>query len=671
MNSSNTNSFSDLSSPSGGQGAFFRGTGGFKIALRNMNRNKSYAFINVLGLSVGIASCLLIFLVLQFETSFDTFHKKKDYIYRIGSENHSQDGLSYSGGAAFPVGPALRIDFPQIKVASIFRSGDDQVTIINEGKGPQKKFTEDFYFTEPQFFDLFDFHWLAGDAKTTLKEPNSAVLTQAVAEKYFGDWHAALGKTIKRNNDDKQVFKINGILKNPPANTDFPLSVVVSYASLNNTGIKRNMEDWNSTFGQAYTFVELPPNYAPEKFNADLRAFAKKYKSGEDAKDAYVAQPLRTLHYDDRFGNFSERTFSTSLVNALRLIGIFLLLIACVNFINLATAQAVNRSKEVGVRKVLGSNQWQLAIQFLTETAVITTAALLIAVGIAYGLLPFLNQLLKVHIALSFSSNPVLILFLLIVAIAVTLLSGLYPAFVLSRFNPIVALKSKVSAKMIGGISLRRALVVLQFAIAHVLIIGTLIVVNQMNFFRNASLGFDKAAIITVPVPGDSVSRTKIDFLRNQLQQNPDIKSLSFSFSSPSAEGNWNSVFKFDTNPKNVDFSANLKWADADYFKTYNLPFVAGRPYYPSDTVREFVVNETLLKKVGITDPKQAIGKKLDFWDGKITGPIVGVVRDFNSYSLREPMAPVVLGTLKDVYSTLNIKIRPGKEKPVLTFVEK
>ncbi|MBD0377448.1 MAG: ABC transporter permease, partial [Flavisolibacter sp.] len=152
MNSSNTNSFSDLGSPSGGQGAFFRGTGGFKIALRNMNRNKSYAFINVLGLSVGIASCLLIFLVLQFETSFDTFHKKKDYIYRIGSENHSQDGLSYSGGAAFPVGPALRIDFPQIKVASIFRSGDDQVTIINEGKGPQKKFTEDFYFTEPQFF---------------------------------------------------------------------------------------------------------------------------------------------------------------------------------------------------------------------------------------------------------------------------------------------------------------------------------------------------------------------------------------------------------------------------------------------------------------------------------------------------------------------------------------
>ena len=223
---------------------------------------------------------------------------------------------------------------------------------------------------------------------------------------------------------------------------------------------------------------------------------------------------------------------------------------------------------------------------------------------------------------------------------------------------------------MLGGISLRRGLVVLQFTIAHILIIGTIIVVSQMNFFRNASLGFEKAAIINVPVPGDSISHSKIDFVRNSLTEYPGVKNVSFSFASPSADGNWNSDFKFDHAVKSTSFSANLKWADPDYFKTYNLKFVAGRPYFAADTVRELVVNETLLRKLGITNPQDAIGKQLDFWDGKVVAPIVGVIRDFNSYSLREPMAPVVLGTWKDLYETINIKIVPGKEKVVLSFVE-
>ncbi len=224
---------------------------------------------------------------------------------------------------------------------------------------------------------------------------------------------------------------------------------------------------------------------------------------------------------------------------------------------------------------------------------------------------------------------------------------------------------------MVGGISLRRALVVLQFGIAQVLIIGTLIVVSQMNFFRNASLGFDKAAIINVDIPGDSISKTKMVALHNQLKQNPDIKNLSFSFSSPSAGSSWQSDFMFDHSTKNTNFSANLKWADVDYFKTYGMQFAAGRPYNPSDTVREFVVNETLLKKLGITDPADAIGKQINFWDGVKVGLIVGVVKDFNSYSLREPMAPVVMSTWTDVYQTINIKIKPGAEKATLAFVEK
>jgi putative ABC transport system permease protein len=642
----------------------------FKTAFRNLKRNKSYALINVLGLTIGIAASLLIFLVIQFETSFDNFHPQKKHIYRVGSIFNSQEGISYSAGVAFPVGPALRLDFPQIKqVARIYKRNGDQITVENDGRNPQKKFNDvDVYFAEPEFFSMFKFAWLSGEAKTALTEPNSAVLTQEIAEKYFGDWKSAIGKTITRNN--KEVYKISGILENVPDNTDFPLSIVVSYATLPNTNAKRNLEDWVSTSSGSNCFVVLPDDLPVKKFNAGLINFSKKHKPAEYAKDAYIAQPLTDIHYDDRFGNYRQHTFSKSLIRALMLIGIFLIVIACVNFINLATAQAVNRSKEVGVRKVMGSNRRQLAFQFISETALITIVALFAAVGIAMVTLPFLNQLLEVHMTMNFVNNTMLILFLFAVGILVTVLSGLYPAIILSGFNPITALKSKITNKMVGGISLRRALVVLQFGIAHILIIGTLIVVSQMNFFSNASLGFEKAAIINVDIPGDSISITKMEHLRNQLQQNPDIKNISFSFASPSSNGSWQSDFKFDHSAKSSEISANLKWADVEYFKTYGLQFAAGRPYYPSDTVREFVVNETMIKKLGIVNPEDAIGKELNFWDGVKVGPIVGVVKDFNSYSLREPMAPVVMSTWKDVYQTINIKIKPGAEKATLLFVE-
>src|SRR4051794_16521187 len=640
----------------------------FKTAYRNLLRNRSYALINTLGLAVGIAACLLIFLVVEFESSFDNFHVKKNSIYRVSTEFHNQDGVSYSDGIAFPVAKGLRLDFPQIKqVASIFRNGG-QITVQN-GTAQLKKLNEDhFFYVEPELFTILDFPFLVGDAKTALKDPNNAVLTQATAEKFFGSWKKALGKTIKYENKD--LYTVTGILKNIPANSDFPLNVIVPYSALQHTNIKNNLDDWVSTFGGAYTFVLLPPELSVNSFNAQLKSFARKHKPAEYAHDGFIAQPLTEIHFDDRFGNYGEHTFSHTLINALSLIGLFLIIIACVNFINLATAQAINRSKEVGVRKVLGSRRKQLAAQFLAETALIVIVAIIIAVVIAAFTLPYLNKLLEVQMSMGLFSNPSIPLFLVIVAIGVTFLSGIYPAIVLSGFNPITALKSKITSKMVGGISLRRALVILQFAIVHVLIIGMLIVVSQMNYFRNASLGFSKTAIINVPVPGDSINHTKIEYLRNQLLSNPGIQSVSFSFGSPSSNSNWNSDFKFNHAVKSTDFNANLKWADPDYFKTYNLQFVAGHAYSAGDTVREFVVNETLLKKLGIRNPQDAIGKEINFWDGGKVGHIVGVIRDFNSYSLREPMAPVVLSTWKDVYQTINIKIKPGAEKAVLPFIE-
>lgn len=644
----------------------------FKTAIRNLKRYKGYAFINILGLAVGIAACLLIFLVLQFETSFDNFHSNSKNIYRVVSEFNSPDGKFHSPGVPFPVAPTLRLDFPQLKkTTAIFGQNNEQISIPQEGNEPPKKFKEDrgIFFAEPQFFDIFNFPLLSGEIKTALAEPNSALISRETANRYFGDWKKAVGKTIVFRN--KTNLKVTGILKDIPVNSDFPLKVVGSYSTLKSMSIGRNFDDWVSTFGNAYTFVVLPENLPRAEFDKQLLSFTKKHKPAEYARDVLISQPLNEIHFDDRFGNYNGRTFSKDLITALMLIGIFLLLIACVNFVNLATAQAVNRSKEVGVRKVMGSNRRQLSIQFMSETTLITLVASLAAIGLAILALPLLRKLLEVPIAMNFFSNPMLIVFLLAVTVCVSVLSGSYPAFILSRFNPITALKTKVSAKMIGGISLRRGLVVLQFTIAHTLIIGTLIVVSQMDYFRNASLGFDKESILTVPIPSDSISVTKLNAMRNQLQQIPQIKEVTFGYASPSDNGNWNSDFKFDHSTKNTEFSANLKWADPNYFKTYNLQFVAGRPYFDADTVREFVVNETLVKKLGFHSPGEIIGKELNFWDGEMVAPVVGVVKDFHVNSLRDPLAAVVMSTWKGLYQTIGIKIAAGDPGPTLKAVEK
>ena len=326
-----------------------------KIAFRNLQRNRTYAFLNISGLAVGIAACLLLFVIIQFETSFDNFHNNRKNIYRLGSEFHNQDGVSYSDGVPFPATAALRNDFPQIKkVGAIYRD-NGQVTLKNENNKIIKKFTNvQIYYTEPEFFEIFNFKWIAGTPKDVLSAPNSAALTKKLAEKYFTTWQDAIGKTFIYNN--RITYKIAGIVDNPPANSDFPLEIIASYETLKQTSFRANLTDWVSIFGGAGTYIVLPENITPASFNKQLAAFAKKYRPAEYAKDGIILQPLSEIHYDDRFGNYRNHTFSQNLVTALALIGIFLIVIACVNFINLATAQAINRSKEVGIRKVMGAS---------------------------------------------------------------------------------------------------------------------------------------------------------------------------------------------------------------------------------------------------------------------------------------------------------------------------
>jgi putative ABC transport system permease protein len=641
-----------------------------KTAFRSLRRNKSYTFINVAGLAVGIAACLLLFLVIQYENSFDNFHPGKDRIYRVSVHFNTPDGITYTRGTCFPAGKQLPLDFPQLeKVASIYSAQGNQVTILDENSHqPKGKFKEDgLFFAEPQFFDIFHFPFIAGNPKTALSSPNTVVLTQEAAKKYFGDWRKAVGRLIRcQDNQDYKVCTITGILKNPPVNSDFPLQVVISFKTLSND----TSQDWISTNGDLNTYVKLPPGMSAEKFGPSLASFGNKHIPSDYMKrQGFTLQPLSTIHFDKRFGNFNRATFSKELITALSLIGLFLVVIACINFVNLATAQAVDRAKEVGVRKVLGSRKRQLVAQFLSESFIVSLAAVTIAFAIAFMVLPLLNQLLDTKIVLHI--DPAILIFLTIVTGLVTVLSGLYPALVLSGFNPITTLKSRFTNKMAGGISLRRGLVILQFTLAQALIIGTLIVVSQMNYFKTAQMGFDKEAIVNIPIPNDSISRTKMTALKTELLQQPNIRGVSFSTFSISDNSHWGSEFTFDNSGKASSFNADLKWADADAFKTFGLQMAAGRPYRPSDTAREFVVNETLVKKLGIRNPDQIIGKKISFWDGQLKGEIVGVVKDFNGTSLVKPISAVVMSTWKDVYETMAVKLQSGEAKHTLSVIEK
>jgi len=640
-----------------------------KTAWRSLLRNKSYTAINITGLAIGIAACLLIFLVINFETSFDDYHANKQSIYRVITRRVTPEGIKFRQGVPFPVSAALRLDHPELKgVTAIFNDDNKQLSIVGEHNAQSKKFKEkDLYFAEPQFFNIFKFEWMAGDKKTALSEPNSVVLTQQIAEKYFGKWDNAMGKTIRF--DNKLDLKVTGILKNLPLNTDLPVNIAISYSTLNNYDYKDNMQDWHSIIGSHSCFIVLPDNVSMAGFNRSLTAMVKKYKPEKDNKDTFELQQLSQVHFDSRVGVFSGQVFSKELINALSLIGLFLLVIACVNFINLATAQAVNRSKEVGIRKVLGSGRKQLVIQFISETFIITLFAVLLATGISEAALPYLNSLLELKLSAAFIMQPAILLFLAAVLAGVTLLAGLYPALVLSGFNPIAALKNRVTVARSNGITLRRSLVVLQFGIAQVLVIGTVVIVSQLDHFKSTPLGFNKDAVITVRLPNDSLSRLNMNALRNQLLSQSGVKDFSYSYGSPSDNMNWGTTFKYDNAAENADFKTNLKWADAEYFKLYDMEFVAGKPYEKGDTVKEFVVNQAMLRSLGVTNPKDAIGKNIDIWDEK-KGRIIGVVKDFNVTSLRETIPPVLMSSWADQYQTANIKLGAGNIKTTLAGIE-
>jgi putative ABC transport system permease protein len=640
-----------------------------KSAFRNLLRYKNYSVFNIAGLAAGIAVCILIAVIIRFETSFDDFHKNKDRLYRVLMEYHhpGENGIFYGAAAPFPLPTVIKKDFPDVKKSSgIFSFSDDQILVMDDHGKVVKRFKEKkgMFAVEPEFFDMFDFKWLAGNPTSSLSDKNSAVLTKEIAEKYFGDWKNALGKTIKI--DNQLLVKVTGILENIPPNTDFQFKIVLPYAE---TGLDK-YNDWGSSSDSHEMYLMLPPGATAATFDPRLREEFKKYRPADD-KDEIVVQSLSEIHYYDahsHLNNFLGRTIAKSSLRILWMIAAFILIIACVNFINLATAQAVNRAKEVGVRKVLGSGKWQLRWQFLAETFLLVLISVVIAVMIAAFAIPPVGRILEMPLSLSAMYSKEMILFFLALLFIVTLFAGFYPSVLLSGFNPIEALKSRLSIKSNKGISLRRSLVVFQFIIAQGLIICTIIMLLQMNYFNHQSMGFDKDNIVDITFPGDSASNAKIDYLKASLHGIPGVKNVSFNSQPPATpDNNWYD-FKYDHALKYNEQYSIMKFVDPSYLQTYGLTLVAGRNF-SSDTAHEVLINERMLSELGgAKNPEDVINKQIDIHD--LVGPIVGVVQNFNSTGFKDKYSRVLFAPKKRYYQHVGVKLSSGESFEAIKSIE-
>ena len=634
----------------------------FKIAIRNLLKNKGYSTINILGLTLGITCCLVLLIVVRFELSFDNFHPKGDRIYRVVTGFERKDGWSYNQGAPFPLHEALKndlSDLDQVVLIDYFLEGDVIVS-----KGEKEKYKEQHIgYVNQEYFSMFQHVWLAGNKTNALSEPNQVVISKELATKYFKDPGEALGEVIRL--DNKYDLKVTGVIERFPENSDFRFNMLVSFLT-----VKPELEkdgEWGSVSSSMQHFVLLPENTHTSDFDQRVAELADKYvdQSGV-AKTLFSLQPLETIHFDTRYGNFSNRVSGKETVWALTAIGIFMIITACINFINLATAQAVKRSKEVGIRKVLGSNKLQLTFQFLGETAIISVIAILISIVLVDAVLPSINQIMGLNLSFHPFQDIEVAFFLLLLLVVVTVLSGYYPSVVLSGFKPVEAIKNKINVRHAGGYTLRRGLVVFQFVISQVLIIGTIIVSSQLSYFKNTNLGFNQEAILTVPLPeNDQASLARFN---QALQEITSIKSMTFGYSSPSSDNRWTSSVEM-MGSEMEEVQTDIKLADVRYPQTYEIELLAGRFYGESDTIREVVVNEAFIRKFGIEDPNDALGREVEFWND-FPVPIVGVVKDFHAVSLRDDLGPLLLSTDLESYEEAGLKISPQNVSETLKEIE-
>jgi len=623
------------------------------VAFRNFRRNKIFSLINVLGLSIGISASLVIFLIVQYDFSFDRFENNGNRIYRVVSEYSFQGNPGNTRGVPAPLADAVKKELSGVDQIVSFRyynAGKTAVPGPDPAKPAMFRAQNNIIFADGHYFEMLSYKWLAGSPKTSLAERGSVVLSETRAKLYFPSVSYAnmIGRKIVY--DDTLIARVSGVVQDfdQQGHTDFSFKEFISLTTvLENNGLKTKFywDEWGSTTSDQQLYVRLGNGTTVSAVEARLKILFDKYK-GADAKKnnytwAYLLQPLNDIHFNSHYGGFNIRLANKPTLYGLILVGVFLLLLGSINFINLATAQASQRAKEIGIRKAMGSSRWQLVIQFLSETFLLT----LVATGLSITLTPLLLKAFTSFVpeGLHFSlAQPSIAAFLAILVLTVSFLAGLYPAMVLSSWNAIRVLKNQTYSGegKTRRTWIRQGLTVSQFIIAQFFVMGAILVSKQIHFMLDKDLGFSKEAILSFNIPDSDTSYTHRLYVLSELKKISGISMASLGNDVPSSFGWWTSTIKFREGEKDLQTQVEIKSGDSNYLRLFHIPLLAGRNLLPSDTIKEILINETYLQVLGFRNPGDAIAKTVN-WDGKNV-QIAGVMKDFNAHPLSYKIAPMV-----------------------------
>ena len=606
------------------------------VALRNFKRDKGYSLLNILGLTIGITFSLLLIFYIKDELSYDRYNKNADNIYRVNAfiKEKDKDMMKWAS-TPFPLGPALKKDYPEVEEAVRFVGGHGKTMYKN---GDLKFYEDKVFFADSNVFKVFSCQFIEGDPQTALIQPNSLVLTQTLAEKYFGINTSAVGKVLQDSKNGN--FRVTAVIKDVPKNSHIIFNVLISKSTLP----ADFANNWGS-FG-FYTYVLLKPNTNAQAFEKKLVPMYDKYLASTfsqfNIKVDFKVQRITDIHLHSDIAGEPEEIGSVSYIYIFSAVAFFMLIIACINYMNLTTARSARRAKEIGIRKVSGSTQPQLVAQFLVESALTAFFALILSIGFIALFLPSFNSLAGKFISFKSLLEPGTLLILIAIVLFVGLVGGSYPAFYLAKFNPVNILKGSLSKGSSNAV-LRRTLVVVQFSISMIMIICTWVVYGQLKYLRKVDLGFNKNQVVSVTANADSDIRSKILSFKDALRNNTQILSISTSQNAPGSPGINFSLFSVETKDGFKDQGVNTYAVDEDFFKTLGMEIKKGRAFTGiADTLRSVIVNENMVKYFAWDNP---IGKRIKY-PGDTSGhymEVVGVVKDFNQQSLYNPITPLLL----------------------------
>jgi putative ABC transport system permease protein len=655
------------------------------IAVRKMLRYKILSFINILGLTIGITTCLIVFLLTRLELSYDTFHPNKDRIYRVVADVSNGPNSSKMGFLLAPLPVTLRDELMGVKHVAAFYLYKAKVNIPESGakranSSPGKLFDApgegkpiQLIVTDSQYFGMFHYEWLTGNAATSLMNPHSVVLTEKEMTKYFGNItpDQAMGRTVVYA--DSLDMTVTGIVRDWTGNTDLNFSDFLSLSTVPGTFLKNTIDltQWGGWWARAQAFVELGPGATVQRVERQFPAILNKYwQHGKGDTATLVLQPLKDLHFNAEYKDSYIRKAHLPTLYGLMGIAGFILLLAAINFINLSTAQSLQRTKEIGIRKVLGSRRTDIAVQFLGETLLITILAVLLSVLITPTAISLLHDYFPPGVHLD-TSLPTLG-FLALVTVCTALLAGWYPARVISRLLPALSLKGQTSKSFTPNRYLHRGLIVFQFTISVAFILCTVIVARQLHYVLNTDLGFSSNAILTFR-PSDTDPTASLEAFANQLAEMPETDLVTRHMETPIARGHSGTGFEFagPNGKKSVDAGFDL--ADPNYLRLFGLQLVAGRNLFASDTMREVLVNEAATRQMGFSRPQDALGVVVTTGVNGGGGPIVGVIKDFHSRDLHQSIEPFFVSTNRDWWSVVSIRLTPAARNPesIHAFLEK